>query len=224
MPRSSPPAPENSEMAAPLTIPFWPGSIAVGTAHGEPKLQSVRTGRRRDRLMRSSRPRACDRTAGARAPGPLGDGSERWTSAAGIGALPRAAGRAATKVGKANRRTDTKPEVALRSALHGRGLRFRKDYPSARWTPKVRPDVVFTRRESRSSSTAASGTAAPSTSTCRRRTPTTGSRSSAGTSSGTARSMQRSRGWLAGRPDLGARRREECCRGRSACDRRSHDS
>lgn len=29
---------------------------------------------------------------------------------------------------RGNRKTDTKPEVALRSALHRAGLRFRKDY------------------------------------------------------------------------------------------------
>lgn len=53
---------------------------------------------------------------------------------------------AATKVCKGDRRTDTKPEVALRSELHRRGLRFRKDHPiriEGRRT--IRPDVVFTR-------------------------------------------------------------------------------
>lgn len=45
----------------------------------------------------------------------------------------------------ANRRTDTKPEIALRSALHVRGLRFRKDHQLALADRRVRPDVVFTR-------------------------------------------------------------------------------
>ncbi|MFC4785369.1 very short patch repair endonuclease [Nocardioides sp. MAHUQ-72] len=44
-----------------------------------------------------------------------------------------------------NRRTGTKPEVALRSALHAAGLRFRKDYRLDLGTTKVRPDIVFTR-------------------------------------------------------------------------------
>lgn len=44
-----------------------------------------------------------------------------------------------------NRRTDTKPEVALRSALHRRGLRFRKDHRLDLDGARVRPDVVFTR-------------------------------------------------------------------------------
>lgn len=53
---------------------------------------------------------------------------------------------AATKVGKGNRRTDTKPEVALRSELHRRGLRFRKDHPiRVEGRRPIRPDVVFTR-------------------------------------------------------------------------------
>jgi len=54
---------------------------------------------------------------------------------------------AATAMGKANRRADTGPEVALRSALHGRGLRFRKDFPiRIRGRRPVRPDIVFTRQ------------------------------------------------------------------------------
>lgn len=46
---------------------------------------------------------------------------------------------------QANRRTGTKPEVALRSALHAAGLRFRKDYRLDLSGVKIRPDVVFTR-------------------------------------------------------------------------------
>ncbi len=52
---------------------------------------------------------------------------------------------AATKIGKANRRTGTKPEVRLRSALHRRGHRYRKDHLLRAGTARVRPDVVFTR-------------------------------------------------------------------------------
>jgi DNA mismatch endonuclease (patch repair protein) len=52
---------------------------------------------------------------------------------------------AATKMGKANRRTGTKPEMALRSALHRRGLRFRKDFLIRCGALRARPDVVFTR-------------------------------------------------------------------------------
>jgi DNA mismatch endonuclease (patch repair protein) len=44
------------------------------------------------------------------------------------------------------RRTDTKPEIALRSALHRRGWRFRKDHRLDLPGGRVRPDLVFTRR------------------------------------------------------------------------------
>jgi len=50
----------------------------------------------------------------------------------------------ATATMRANRGRDTGPEVALRSALHRRGLRFRKnlrlDLSEGR---RVRPDIVF---------------------------------------------------------------------------------
>ena len=45
---------------------------------------------------------------------------------------------------RANRRTDTRPERELRSALHALGLRFRKDHPVRAGGRLVRPDVVFT--------------------------------------------------------------------------------
>jgi DNA mismatch endonuclease (patch repair protein) len=44
------------------------------------------------------------------------------------------------------RRRDTKPELALRSALHGLGFRFRKDHPMRVDGKIIRPDVVFTKR------------------------------------------------------------------------------
>ena len=46
---------------------------------------------------------------------------------------------------KANRSTDTKPEVALRSELWRRGLRFRKNHRVDLPDRRVRPDVVFSR-------------------------------------------------------------------------------
>ncbi|MFI5735239.1 very short patch repair endonuclease [Kribbella sp. NPDC051587] len=48
---------------------------------------------------------------------------------------------------KAIRRTDTKPEVQLRSALHRSGLRFRKDLLIRTSARRVRPDIVFTARK-----------------------------------------------------------------------------
>jgi DNA mismatch endonuclease (patch repair protein) len=46
---------------------------------------------------------------------------------------------------RANRRTGTKPELALRKELHCRGLRFRKDFPIRLDGAWARPDIVFTR-------------------------------------------------------------------------------
>lgn len=47
---------------------------------------------------------------------------------------------------KGNRKRDTRPEIALRSALHRAGLRFRRDYPiRLQGRRPVRVDVAFTR-------------------------------------------------------------------------------
>jgi DNA mismatch endonuclease, patch repair protein len=60
--------------------------------------------------------------------------------------LPSSPGRSANM--KSNRRTDTKPELALRRALHAKGYRYRKDHrldlPGG---VRVRPDIVFTARQ-----------------------------------------------------------------------------
>lgn len=47
---------------------------------------------------------------------------------------------------RGNRRRDTRPELALRSALHRLGLRFRVDQLVEAEGIKVRPDIVFPRR------------------------------------------------------------------------------
>lgn len=46
---------------------------------------------------------------------------------------------------RANRKTGTRPEALLRSALHRRGLRFRKGTLVYAGNVKVRPDIVFTK-------------------------------------------------------------------------------
>lgn len=46
---------------------------------------------------------------------------------------------------KGIKRAGTKPETRIRSALHSRGLRFRKDCRLDLPGGRVRPDVVFTR-------------------------------------------------------------------------------
>jgi DNA mismatch endonuclease (patch repair protein) len=46
---------------------------------------------------------------------------------------------------QANRRRDTKPELAIRRLLHGSGLRYRCDLRLMLSGGAVRPDIVFTR-------------------------------------------------------------------------------
>lgn len=63
-----------------------------------------------------------------------------------MSAYPHPTSPAVTAAMKGNRRADTKPELALRSALHAQGLRFRKDFllrTSA--GSRVKADIVFTR-------------------------------------------------------------------------------
>ena len=59
---------------------------------------------------------------------------------------PSSPGRSANMA--AIRRRDTKPEMALRRALHGRGYRYRKDLRlDLDSGARVRPDIVFTARK-----------------------------------------------------------------------------
>lgn len=58
---------------------------------------------------------------------------------------PEPTSDAASRIGRANRRVDSKVEVALRSELHWRGLRFRKDYLVRSGGARARVDICFTR-------------------------------------------------------------------------------
>lgn len=58
---------------------------------------------------------------------------------------PAAGSPAVAAVMRGNRKTDTRPEVAL-SALHRKGLRFRRNHLVALGDLSVRPDVVFQRQ------------------------------------------------------------------------------
>ena len=61
---------------------------------------------------------------------------------------PKASSEGRSANMRAIRRTDTKPELALRRALHRMGYRFRKDYRLDLGTgQRVRPDVAFTARK-----------------------------------------------------------------------------
>ena len=62
-------------------------------------------------------------------------------------AVPEALNEGRRRNMRANRRTGTQPEVALRSALHARGYRFRKDLRIKAGEVWARPDVVFTRQK-----------------------------------------------------------------------------
>jgi DNA mismatch endonuclease, patch repair protein len=48
---------------------------------------------------------------------------------------------------RANKKRDTKPELVVRSLLHGRGLRFRKHLQVRLTELTVRPDIVFPRQK-----------------------------------------------------------------------------
>jgi DNA mismatch endonuclease, patch repair protein len=64
-----------------------------------------------------------------------------------VGAYPASSSPGRTANMRANRRVDTKPELALRSALHRQGYRFRKDYRlDLDAGARVRPDIAFTAR------------------------------------------------------------------------------
>jgi DNA mismatch endonuclease (patch repair protein) len=58
---------------------------------------------------------------------------------------PSPASKAASAMARGNRKRDTRPEVALRAALHRRGLRFRKDYLIEANGIRLVADIVFTR-------------------------------------------------------------------------------
>lgn len=60
--------------------------------------------------------------------------SESWASSPAVRAVMAA-----------NKRRDTRPELALRSLLHARGLRYRVDYAPLKAAARNRADVVFTR-------------------------------------------------------------------------------
>jgi DNA mismatch endonuclease, patch repair protein len=59
---------------------------------------------------------------------------------------PHPSSPAASAIMRANRKTDTRPELRLRAALHRLGYRYRVDHPIRTASMLVRPDVVFTRR------------------------------------------------------------------------------
>lgn len=79
-------------------------------------------------------------------PGMNRDSARQRAHASGAYPAPVNAGRSRNM--QANRRADTKPEVAVRSALHKLGYRYRKDFLLRLGeNVRVRPDIVFTARK-----------------------------------------------------------------------------
>jgi len=60
---------------------------------------------------------------------------------------PHPSSKAVTAVMKSNRRTNTKPEVTVRSELHRFGFRFKKDFVIKINGRRCRPDIVFTKNK-----------------------------------------------------------------------------
>jgi DNA mismatch endonuclease, patch repair protein len=56
---------------------------------------------------------------------------------------PSPTSETASRIMRANRRGATRPEILVRSVLHGHGLRFRKSYVVVAGDVQVRPDVTF---------------------------------------------------------------------------------
>ncbi|GAB3156166.1 very short patch repair endonuclease [Microbispora hainanensis] len=75
----------------------------------------------------------------------MSDEARKKAHARGLYPAPLNEGRSRNM--RANRRADTKPEVALRSALHRLGYRYRKDLRLDLGDVRVRPDIVFTGRK-----------------------------------------------------------------------------
>jgi len=81
-----------------------------------------------------------------------GDATERSESGVSGPLVPRggspayvAPSAARSRNMAAVKRSNTKPEIALRHALHAFGLRYRKDYPLRLGRKLIRPDIAFTR-------------------------------------------------------------------------------
>ena len=79
---------------------------------------------------------------------PGASGSPEASRGPGASRYPKASSEGRSANMRAIRRTDTKPELALRRALHRLGYRFRKDYRLDLAAGKrVRPDIAFTARK-----------------------------------------------------------------------------
>jgi DNA mismatch endonuclease (patch repair protein) len=95
-----------------------------------------------------SKPRAARRVNKPRAAAvPVVSKSAAAAAAKGKTTYPFVSDPARAANMRSNRRTDTKPEIALRTALHAMGYRYRKDFRLDLPLRRVRPDIAFTRRK-----------------------------------------------------------------------------
>ena len=79
---------------------------------------------------------------------PRGGGDTDGASLSGVADYPHPSSEGRSANMRANRRTDTKPELALRHALHRLGYRYRKDHRlDLDGGRRVRPDIAFTARK-----------------------------------------------------------------------------
>jgi DNA mismatch endonuclease (patch repair protein) len=77
----------------------------------------------------------------------VGRAAQRRAAAQKMGRHPAPLNEGRSRNMQANRRRDTQPELALRSALHRAGHRYRCDLRLEVEGVRVRPDIVFTKRK-----------------------------------------------------------------------------
>ncbi len=153
MPRSRPPAPENSETAEPtITAPACTvRRFGARTLAGVRRLSWTPFDRRsrvgEDMGPVDTGPVTANESRGGAGNDPAQYRRARTVNLGGgqVVPYPEPTDAAATKIGQANRRSGTKPEIRLRCGLHRRGLRFRKDLLLRAGDVRTHPDIVFTR-------------------------------------------------------------------------------
>jgi DNA mismatch endonuclease (patch repair protein) len=98
-----------------------------------------------DRLTRHRQAPEGVPTTAETIPDPADKARQRRAEAHRLGRHPAPISEGRSRNMQAIRRANTKPEVALRSALHRLGYRFRKDLRLDLDGVRVRPDIAFTK-------------------------------------------------------------------------------
>ena len=139
-----PPGGRFSRMGLPPHTPWRPVTPGMGGPPGGPPAIPVGAPPRKPREGPTT---AVFGTRLCRVAQEIAQGVASESAGAGARPYPVPTSAAVTANMKANRRTDTKPELALRAALHAMGYRYRKDFRLDLPLRRVRPDVAFTRRK-----------------------------------------------------------------------------